>query len=175
MAGRTPPEAVNAFLEPLGRAVSCVTNAVANVRGSYYPSPNPHSLTLNDGSAIRLANGLLIVIDLRYRVVQDVEPRGPWKVSVAAYFYTLANAARQEIISYQWHPAGPSPVTFPHLHLGQASRVGYEQVGQAHFPTGHITLQSFLRLIVTDFGVAPRRADWDAILTETEPAFTDWG
>jgi hypothetical protein len=119
-----------------------------------------------DGSPIRLSNGLLIVIDLRYRVVQDVEPKGPRKVSVAAYFSTLANAARQEIISYQWHPAGPSRVTFPLLHLGQASRVGYGEVGQAHFPTGHITLQSFSRLIVTDFGVAPRRADWDAILLD---------
>jgi hypothetical protein len=117
LAARTPAEAVAAFVEPLGRAVSCITNAVINVRGGYQPSVSPHAITLNDGTAVRLASDLFIVISQWYRIVEDAESREPWNVSVIGYLCSL-DVAGQEIISYQWHPAAPSPVTFPHLHVG---------------------------------------------------------
>ncbi len=176
MAGRTPAEAVNAFIESFGKAVSSLTSAVVNVGGGgYHPSPEPHVLILNDGSAIRLSGDLFMFVSQRYRIVEDVEPRGPWKVAVVGYVYSLENAARQELISYQWHPAGRSPVTFPHFHLGPASRVGEERVGRAHLPTGRIAPQSFFRLVLTEFDITPRRADWEAVLDDTQTAFAEWG
>ena len=39
---------MNAYVEPLGKAISCVTNAVINVRGGYFPALEPHSLTIGD-------------------------------------------------------------------------------------------------------------------------------
>jgi len=175
VAGRTPAEAVNAFIEPLGKAVSCLTNAVVNVGGGYHPSPEPHVLALNDGVAIPISTDLFMFVSQHYRIVEDVESRGPWKVTVVGYVYSLRNAARQELISYQWHPTGRSPITFPHFHLGPGSRIGDERVARAHLPSGRIAPQSFLRLLITEFGVLPRRADWDAVLTQTQAALAEWG
>jgi len=173
--GRTPAEAVNAFVEPIGRAVFCISTAVVTVGGGYYPAPQPHSLVLNAGSVTRLASDLFMDIGLRYRIVESVERRGIWEVTVVGYRYKLSGAAGQDIISYHWHPSGASFVTFPHVHIGVASRVGDSRVGQAHLPTGRVPPQSFLHLLITDFGVAPRRANWEQVLTETQSVFADWG
>ncbi len=51
MAGRTPREAVEAFLTPLQQALSCVTNEVLLVSGGYYPSTIPHALTISNSPA----------------------------------------------------------------------------------------------------------------------------
>ena len=166
---------MNAFIEPLGKAVSCLANAVVNVGGGYHPSPQPHPLVLNDGATIRLSTDLFMRVLQHYRIVEDTSPRGPWKVSVVGYVYSLENSTRQELLSYQWHPSGRSPITFPHFHLGPGSRIGDERVARAHLPSGRIAPQAFLRLLITEFGVPPRRADWDAVLTETQAAFAESG
>lgn len=49
MPGRTPPEAVSNYVEPVQRAVSCVSDSVVSVDGGYYVSDTPHILTLNRG------------------------------------------------------------------------------------------------------------------------------
>ena len=53
MAGRTPPEAVQNFLDPLQKSLSCLTRTVVNVRGGYY-APGPQALVLGDSSPTRL-------------------------------------------------------------------------------------------------------------------------
>jgi hypothetical protein len=116
-----------------------------------------------------------MVISQWYRIVEDGEPREPWNVRVVGYLYSLENEAGQEIISYQWHPAASSPVTFPHLHIGAGARVGNEQVARAHLPTERISVQAFVRLVLMDFGGRPRRDDWHQVLTETQAATADWG
>jgi hypothetical protein len=172
VAGRTPHEAVTTFLEPLSQAVSCITNSVINVRGGYYASAEPHPLTLNDGAPVYIGDDLRLVVGLRYLVKQHTDASHLWHAGVVAYIYTVTDTMQREIISYQWHSTGPSPITFPHLHLGVGSRVGHDRVRQAHFPTEHVTLQSFLHLLITDFEVAPRRADWRMVLTQTSTDFT---
>lgn len=129
MAGRTPPDAVQRFLDSLQRSLSCVTDAVLNPRGGYHPSRLPHPLTLGGGLPVELGRGSGLAVEVRqqYRVVGHE----PWKVTTVAYYYTVRESDGPEIISYQWHPAQRSAVTFPHLHLGVGARVGREELGRA--------------------------------------------
>jgi hypothetical protein len=126
MAGRTPPEAVNNFLTPLQRALSCVTNAVLLVGGGYHVSTRPHVLLFQDNPVL-LGHDRRFALKLiqQYRIVEDEEPRGPWKVSTVAYYYTVetpetSTAPPQEVFGYHWHPQERNAVTYPHLHLYQA-------------------------------------------------------
>ena len=176
MAGRTPPEAVHNFLDPLRRAISCVTTSVLDVAGGYHPSDWPHLLTLAKGDPVRLAGErpVWLSVTQHYRVVEYEGPRGPWKVSTAAYWYYLSDADQGEIIAYHWHPAGRSAVTSPHLHLGPAAEVGHPQLADAHIPTGRVALEAVLRLAIRDMGARPLREDWEDILDESQAAHETW-
>jgi hypothetical protein len=72
-----------------------------------------------------------------------------------------------------------SPIKDPHLHVTGASPFvlsptpGRQEAlsipaGKAHFPTGPVSLQSIIRLLIEDFGVQPARPDWQAILHPDE-------
>jgi hypothetical protein len=88
-----------------------------------------------------------------YRVVEYEGLRGPWKVQIVAYYYTLSNENEQEILAYHWHPAQQSEITFPHLHIGPGVHLDPESLGEAHLPTGRIAVEDVIRLAIRDFGV----------------------
>ena len=179
MAGRTPAEAVNNYLAPLQRAISCVTNSVLNVRGGYHPAPAPHPLALAGGDPVPLHSNPSISLSVlqHYRIVEYEGPSGPWKVSIVSYYYSLEDAGedsgKREIL-YHWHPQGLSAVTFPHVHIRTGGQLGDTNIGGVHFPTGLIALEDVLRLAIREFGVDPRRADWMDVLDSSQAAYDDW-
>ena len=176
MAGRNPHEAYNNFIRPLQQAVSCVTDAVLVVRGGgYFPRDEPYVVNIGDATAVSVAGpqgtrfGLSIA--QQYRLVEDASTLGPWKVTTAGYAYALLTGADgEEIFGYHWHPRGHSPITTPHFHLGSGARVERADVAGAHFPSGRVALEEFLRCIIRDFQVAPRRDDWQEVLDATQQA-----
>jgi hypothetical protein len=170
MAEKNPAEAVNNYRDLLQRAISCVTDAVINVRGGYYVSERPHFLTIGDGESVKLDSNsdLRLSISQRYRIIRAEGRRASWEISTVGYEYSLMSSSDQEIIAYHWHPEGQSEATYPHLHLGPAARVGRDELIRAHLPTGRIALEAVLRLLITDFGVRPRRRDWADILEESQ-------
>lgn len=137
MVGRTPAEAVHHYLELLRPVVACVSDAVINVAGGYHPSEQPHSLLLNNGMPVRLTAGALIRVFQRYRLVAGVNPSAPWKAAIVAYSYALDAEDGPEIFSYQWHPSGPSPVGYPHLHIGAGAAVGNTAVDTQAWSGSH--------------------------------------
>jgi len=167
--GRTPAEAVQNFLDPVQKALSCVCHAVVNVHGGYHPSTQPHVLTLGDGSPAPLAGNTPLGLSViqQYRVIQGTSARAPWTVVTVSYYYALEDANSRELFAFHWHPAGPSTITFPHLHLGAG--VAREQFTTFHIPTGRITLDKVLRFAITELGVRPLRQDWSAILASFDP------
>jgi hypothetical protein len=175
LAGRTPAEAVGAFLAPLQQAIDCLTPTVLNVSGGYFASDQPHALVLGDGDPVRLAgeHDLALTVAQNYRVVEFEGPRGPWKVQTTAYFYELQRGDR-ELLGFHWHPRGASPHTSPHLHVGAAAEIGFAPLHRAHIPTGRIALEDVLRLAIEAFGVQPRRGDWDDVLTRTQAGYEAW-
>jgi len=175
VAGRTPQEAVSNFLEPLGAVISCLTNSVLSVRGGYSPAAEPHAMVLGEGGAIRLSGAdLSLRIIQHYRIVEAAEQRGPWKISTAAYMYSLESPLGTELLAFHWHPAGRSTVTTPHLHLGAAANVGHPALANAHLPTGRIAIEDFVRLTIVAFRVRPLRDDWEEVLLRAQTAFDQW-
>ena len=88
-----------------------------------------------------------------------------WQIEVSSYFYELLDSDGREILAYHWHPRGNSPVATPHLHLEQGAQVGRPEVRDAHLPTGEVSLNAILRVLIDEMGVRPVRSDWDSILT----------
>lgn len=109
----------------------------------------------------------------KVRIELDNESsRRSWRVTVTGYSYTIRATDGAEIVSYQWAPTGRSPITYPHLHIGRGATgnvttFGPKGLHRIHFPTRHITIEDILRLAITEFGVEPRRPDWENILSET--------
>lgn len=93
-----------------------------------------------------------------------------WDLRTVGYSYRLRHREGQELLVFQWHPTGQSPVTWPHLHLG--SRLLRPELARpfasAHLPTGQVTLAAVLCVAIADLGVEPLRDDWAARLAEAD-------
>lgn len=87
------------------------------------------------------------------------------------YAYEILEHGGREIVAFHWHEQGKSRVVAPHLHI--SSRMPTIDLGprfdpvvlaEMHLPTGLVRLADVVRLLIEEFGVAPRRADWEAVL-----------
>lgn len=178
MAGASPKQAVENFVGRLQRALSCVTAAVIDRQGGYDLGVI-YALTVNGGEPVRLARiarpaDIAIRIAQQYRIVHAEGDRGPPKVQAVAYMYTVEDADGREVFGYHWHPTSRSPFSLPHLHLEAGAMVGRAELQHVHFPTGRVSVEEFLRLVIEAFGVKTRRRDWRALLQQTQAAFSKW-
>jgi hypothetical protein len=90
-----------------------------------------------------------------------------------AYSYQVFDRAMHEILAYHWHPNSLSSVRHPHIHLSnRLGNIAIEPFGttiglsEMHIPTGFVTLADVVRLLIAEFGVEPRRADWESIVEQ---------
>lgn len=92
---------------------------------------------------------------------------------MVSYEYRILDRDDREVLAFHWHPAGLSNVTDPHLHL--SSRLNPIEMGRdqeplpladMHIPTGFVTLEDVVRLLISEFGIRPRHAKFDAVLRE---------
>ena len=166
--GRRPAEVVNNYRSDVQRLISCVTDAVVGVDGGYYPSPNPHFLTMNSGRPVTLGgpSRLMFRLQQNYRIVDSGLTGDAWQVDVVGYNYAVIDAEVTEVLLYHWHPIGNSPIVAPHLHLRRGAQVGRTEVRDAHLPTGDVSLNAILRVLIEEMGVRPRRSEWESILAE---------
>ena len=173
MVGDTPAGAVQRYLDALQLALSCITSSVLNNFGGYHVTERPHIVTLGDSDFVRLASSarLSFAATQHYRVIESPTTTGPWKVTTVAYFYTLLDNSSHEILAYHWHPLHRASVTGPHLHLGYGATIGRSELANAHLPSGRVSLESIIRLLVTELGVNPKRHDWADALTKSEAFF----
>jgi hypothetical protein len=129
-------------------------------------SEEPIRLAAADGGS-----GPSLFVEQQYEILQAPEELGseygPWKVSTRAYRYRIDVAGR-ELLLWHWHPSGKSQYTTPHLHAQAGDLMGL------HLPTGRMSLEAVIRLLVTELGVRPLRPDWLAVLDATEAAFLRW-
>ncbi len=176
MAGRTPAQAVQAFIDPLSRAASCVTRAVINISpGGYAPRGGPHAASLGHGQAVPLKDcDLAISAGLQYDVVwTDDEDRGPWKVTTRAYVYALRQRDESEILAFHWQP-GVSGPPWPHLHVGTCVlQPDHLLDRKKHIPTGRIALEDVIALAI-EMGAVALRDDYQQVLEETRQLFLRW-
>ncbi len=117
-----------------------------------------------------------------YVVVPSPAPALAYRVQTTRYRYEIQDSLERELLAFHWHPSGRSNVVHPHLHLSGrlppldiGPRDAPIALGEMHLPTGGlVTLTDVVRLLITEFGVAPRRADWAAVLADVgDPLASD--
>lgn len=95
---------------------------------------------------------------------------------VAGYALTLFEHSGRELLAFHWHPAGRSPVGYPHLHVSAALRgttpsgeVAILPLDKVHLPTGFVSLADVVRLLVAELGATPVVGDWRERLERAAP------
>lgn len=127
------------------------------------------------------ASGLLLDLRHQYAIVHDAlaDPAVSWRVSTRAYEYRLLDSGFTELLVYHWQPnsiaGGPK---YPHLHVSAALSVQTAfatrqpfPLDSRHLPTGRVSLEAIIRLLIAEFGVAYRHRDWVTRLNRTETVF----
>ncbi len=165
MPAASPSEAAELHRANVARALSCVARSHVVSGGAHLAPTQPRAIVLNDGDEVLLRASAPIGISVAEQFAL-IETADGWSARVLAYFYVLAQD-RSEIMSYHWHPTGPSSVRTPHLHVGAEIRVGERWLPKIHIPTGPIALQDLLILAIEELGVEPIRDDWRLILDQT--------
>ncbi|MGE3795256.1 MAG: hypothetical protein AB7I38_15185 [Dehalococcoidia bacterium] len=162
---RSAAEALRAFLGPLRRSLSCVTDAVL-VGGGRGPAPALQTAALQGGVPVPLVgqDRLLLRVAIGYRLVRDGDA---WVAEVGSYVVGLDRAGAGELVAYHWHPDALSPVRWPHLHVGAGSGARAPVLG-AHLPTGTVGLPVVVRMAIMELGARPRRDDWEVVLAAAE-------
>jgi hypothetical protein len=160
--------AVIAYHESAQQLISCISLAPVIVRGHDIPRDRIYELIVGHDTPFRAGAAQPIAAWIRQRFIV-VPPDGSntdqgWQVEVTSSMYAILGTDGAEMLAYHWHPEGVSPVTTPHLHLGSASGATWPRLQGAHLPTGFVTLAAFVRCLIEELGVEPRRPDWQAAL-----------
>lgn len=186
MPGRTPHQAVNAFLEPLRASSSCITRSqwvCSPIRGQSWG--DIHSVTLNRGDPVSfrvLDRRISLEASIKFTVIEqetDVygHPVGTsdrYKVSTRGYKYTVRAGDDEEQIAWHWHPGGKSDVEFPHAHIGTAAlKPEALMTRKDHIRTGRMSFESVV-FNMLQWGVVPRNLNYDEILGANQSVFDKW-
>ena len=161
---RTRRAAEQAFLDTFNQIASCVTlervvlleDPLRAVRGQ---------LRFRASGRARLNGDADVWLDIRH-VFDTSQVAGGWVLASRAYHYH-AYLGGQEIIAYHWHP-GVTGFAAPHAHFKTLTNP--VALWNAHFPTGRISLEEIVRLLVRELHVMPRPG-WERILDRTEQHF----
>lgn len=101
--------------------------------------------------------------------LQALPAGGSGEVAVrdVAYLFGIGDESGRELLSYHWHPSGPSRIIGPHLHVHADIQLGTAWLPKVHVPTGPVALQDVLRVLLEELGVEPIRDDWELVLEST--------
>jgi hypothetical protein len=128
----------------------------------------------DEGAQLEGPHNLTLHFAHHYRIVEAAGPLGPYKVSSAAYFYEVRSADGVRVLAYHWHPE--VDLKWPHLHVGEAaSLAGFaERKGGYSLPTGRVSIEEVVRLLIEQFEVPPHKYIWEDILSGSQANFEDY-
>ena len=166
----SPAEAVAAFIEPLRRALSCVTDRVLGA--THYHEielDQPRALTFgrDEETRVRLRDNLILDVAHFFEVTEEPDEAGPYRCHTLAYSYDFRHVDGPSVLAFHYHPR--SRVVAPHAHVHQYTEP--VDLSKLHVPTGRASLESIVRLTIEEFGAPPQRDDWDAVLSAAEAGF----
>lgn len=114
---------------------------------------------------------LMLSVAQTLAIAPDTGTARRFNGAVSACFYSVTVRSGVEVIAFHHHPIGIGIVPAPHLHIGPAA-TGSDAMflsgrfHKAHIPTGGIALERVIHMLITEFGVEPRRADWERVLAD---------
>lgn len=153
VAGRTPSEAIRAFVDPIQNAISYWTIGGKITADSYDPK-KPGVLVLNRGVDVPLLGktGMTFNISMNYVIVPTHES-DPWKVSTTGWIYSLRGEFG--LLEFHWHPISESHWHRPHVHVDKSKH---------HVPTGRVLIEDVL-LAAADRGAECRNIEeWTQVV-----------
>lgn len=140
---------------------------------AYRPGAS-HVIAFDTPVSLRAAtggpSGLFFDAVLRFTLAEIGGSRAghQWRATTTLYEYRLLDHRLEEQPVYHWQP-GPdfAGLDHPHVHVSATLDVQIDALSRRaidldklHIPTGHVTLQDMIRMLITEFQVAPRRTDW---------------
>lgn len=166
MPGRTRHEALDNFLGPIQRAISCVSKDVVR-HGGDYELNTPCAVQVGKEGTIKLKGGkLYLTVQLNYEIINVPDEPGEYKINTMAYSYAIRDRHEKELLRYDWHPH-IEQIRYPHIHIEDST------LRKHHLPTSRIALEQVLRLLIVQFNVRHKRQDWSAMLTRGLRAMED--
>jgi hypothetical protein len=179
LAGKNPAEALEHYVRPFQQAVACIASTAQFTTDCRNPKDGlEHYLRLS-GEPLRVATPrgdvhYQLAIGQRFRIVEDRErDRGPWRANTRSYMYTVANDDGAEILGYHWHP-GEQGFNEPHIHVAGHPHASLQH---AHLPTGRVTVEAFILLLIREFNVRAQNTGYKKVLEASESRFQkfkDW-
>jgi hypothetical protein len=141
-----------------------------------------YPVLLNEMNSVPLKGTIPLLFtmgqDIEIVALGDDDPRGRFRVHTLRYLYAFSTLEETELVVFHWHPneSGTGSVTFPHLHIGTSlisenPPLRPKDLHKAHIPTGRVSFEAVVRFAITELGVTPLRANWEAILQQSEDRF----
>lgn len=166
MPYRTAVAARDVLLTRLQRAVSCVSNVVLQHNCSRPQAGMVYFVAAPGGRDIRVpttpSEHVRLQLEWMFRIDALGEAR-QWEARIEKYGYQLLTDDGAEMLAYHFHP-GELGFDPPHLHVSSGAGSLRAEFHRAHLPTGTISLEDFLSLVIREFRVRPQRADYRAVL-----------
>jgi hypothetical protein len=140
MPGRTPTDAVVAFLEPLRdalRVLDGVAKLSVSPKGGYRKGER-YSWVLNGAEGMDLGPAGRFIASMEFEII-DTDPATnefghPYRVTARSYHYKLRGRDGVDQWRIHWHPEGRSRIKTPHLHRPPDMK--------QHWPTGRMTMEN---------------------------------
>lgn len=145
------------------------------VRATSYRQDEPDgTIVFNQGDATALRGGdypFAFSFSQTYRLIERPDAARV-RLALTSYAYHVIRLDRGEerdLFGFHWHPTtregGTAAVPSPHFHIWSAA-VSDEnkRLADKHYPTAFVAIADVARLLLTEFGVEPRRPTWEKTL-----------
>lgn len=172
MPGRTVPEALTAFIDPIQSAVACLGSAKISLSpGARGDIDTAHAWTLNSDDGMRHGRlGFRPRMRFRYLKLdpEKAEPGHKWRVTTMGYMYEIT-MDEEPIVDYHWHPdSNPRP----HQHFGAAVLAPDGVITpRTHLATGRTSIEDMVRLLLAELKWKPAVDDWEGKPALSEGVF----
>jgi hypothetical protein len=134
------------------------------------------------GQFLELRNGWFLRLLLTFRVEPSVSAGGALKLKTLSSSIQYQNVDSEDeqswVFRYEYSRFARDHYAPGHLHVRATPRgpeclVGNLLMEDVHFPTGRVTLEGIIRLLIDDFGVGANEDEdvWRPLLHETEQVF----
>jgi hypothetical protein len=109
---------------------------------------------------------------------EDPDDPRTWLTHTLLYDFSLFDQGSEGdfLLAYHFHPDPELRVALgPHLHIGARPAWAGRTLKKVHLPTGRVSCGAFVRLLIEELEVGRARANWDALLRQSEASFAARG
>ena len=178
---KTQKAAQKRYVGHFQAALGCISKAFWYVGPSLSGGPERLLATNEDPVQLRRKpseQSLWLSASQRFAIVEDERHKGEWKARTLAYIYAIHCEPEineeSEILSWHWHPMTTPGRIEPHAHVRLNDLSLGISLSKLHIPTGRVSIEGVVRLLITDLMVEPERNDWADHLEASESRFREY-